>query len=311
MSSTSKTGLISQPATAAAPGTPKGHFDTFETKFFEQGDDGSKQAVEVERFDDLDEAPRARSFAPSRQLLLATVIGSASLAVLGCVALWRSGHVGTKTAVATVTPAEPVGTAAPAAPPEPAAAPAAMAPVPAADPVGAVPAPAPAVVPAAPSGPAVAAAATAAVPAAKPETEPAPAAPAVPAAKPEGEPDPVAAASNSVSMRDHCKQAIKEKRGKDILSACAEAFAADPSAADLAVAVARVEFDRGRSAQALVWGKKAVAADPNAADAYVFIGGAEQNAGHGKAAKEAYRHYLQLAPGGRYAGDLRAIVGRL
>ena len=46
-------------------------------------------------------------------------------------------------------------------------------------------------------------------------------------------------------------------------------------------------------------------------DAYVFVGGAEQSAGHRKAAKEAYKHYLQLAPGGRYAADLRAIVGSL
>jgi predicted TPR repeat methyltransferase len=63
--------------------------------------------------------------------------------------------------------------------------------------------------------------------------------------------------------------------------------------------------------QALAWGKKAIAADANAADAYVFIGGAEQTAGHGKAAKEAYQHYLQLAPKGRYAADIRAIVGAL
>jgi Tfp pilus assembly protein PilF len=116
-------------------------------------------------------------------------------------------------------------------------------------------------------------------------------------------------AADSTLVRGNCTKAIKEKRNKEILALCGEAFAADPSAADIAVALARTEFDRGRSAQALAWSKKAIAVDPNAADAYVFIGGAEQNVGHHKAAKEAYRRYLQLAPGGRYAADLRAIVG--
>jgi tetratricopeptide (TPR) repeat protein len=92
---------------------------------------------------------------------------------------------------------------------------------------------------------------------------------------------------------------------------CADAVAADPSAAEAALALAKVEFDRGRSAQAVAWSKRALAADPNSADAYVFIGGAEQNAGHRQAAKDAYKRYLQLAPGGRYAADLRAIVKSL
>ena len=89
------------------------------------------------------------------------------------------------------------------------------------------------------------------------------------------------------------------------------AFTADPGVAEIAVVLAKIEFDRGRSAQALAWSKKAIAADPDAADAYVFLGGAEQNAGHGKAAKLAYQHYLHLAPAGRYAADLRAIVNSL
>jgi Tfp pilus assembly protein PilF len=120
----------------------------------------------------------------------------------------------------------------------------------------------------------------------------------------------VAAAVADLSA-ERCKKAIRAKHNKEILSACADAFSADPSAADVAVELAKIEFDRGRTVPALAWAKKAIAADPNAAEAYVFIGGAEQSAGHGKAAKEAYRRYLQLAPSGHYAADLRAIVGSL
>ena len=118
-------------------------------------------------------------------------------------------------------------------------------------------------------------------------------------------------AAGPAEARDRCEKAISDRRNKEILAACAQAYETDPSAAGVAVTLAKIEFDRGRTAQALAWGKKAIAANPNTADAYVFIGGAEQSAGHGKAAKEAYKHYLQLAPGGRYASDLRAIVGTL
>jgi Tfp pilus assembly protein PilF len=120
-----------------------------------------------------------------------------------------------------------------------------------------------------------------------------------------------APAADVPDAQTRCAKALQSKRTKDVLAACPDALAADPSAADVAVALAKIEFDRGHAAQASMWSKKALAADPNAADAYVFLGGAEQTAGHGKAAKEAYKHYLQLAPTGRYAGDLRAIVGGL
>jgi tetratricopeptide (TPR) repeat protein len=104
---------------------------------------------------------------------------------------------------------------------------------------------------------------------------------------------------------------MSSKRSREILDLCPVAFTSSPGGAEIAVALAKVEFDRGRSAQAYAWGKKAIAANPDLADAYVFIGGAEQSSGHGKAAKEAYEHYLRLAPSGRYAADLRAIVNSL
>lgn len=123
---------------------------------------------------------------------------------------------------------------------------------------------------------------------------------------------PVGAATGDAAIaRARCKETARDRRQKDLLSVCSAAFAADPSAADVAVILAKAEFDKGHAAQAMTWSQKALAADPTAADAYVFIGGVEQSAGHKKAAKEAYKRYLQLAPGGRYASDLRAIVGSL
>jgi hypothetical protein len=312
MSPTLKSSFAAQAAPSPVSSGSKDKFDSFETKFFEQGDEGSNLAVEAERFDDLDEVHKARSFAPSRQFFLGVAVGSALVAVLGCVALWLGAGriVGRATFTAGVAP-EPTPTAAASAvpavvPAEPVPAPAA----PAAANTELAPTPSPPLAKAEPEPlptPVVAPTPTAAAPAAaKAELEPTPAAAAV---EPEPEPAPAPAAADPALMRRNCSKAIKERRNKEILAVCAAAFAADPSAADIAVALARTEFDRGRSAQALAWSKKAIAVDPNAADAYVFIGGAEQNVGHGKAAREAYRRYLQLAPGGRYAADLRAIVG--
>ena len=109
----------------------------------------------------------------------------------------------------------------------------------------------------------------------------------------------------------HCRQSIRSRHAKDILATCAADFEADTTDAEAAVAVARVEFDRGRFAEAYAWSKKAITANPDLADAYVFAGGAEQNQGHGKAAKESYMHYLRLAPSGKYAAELRSIVKAL
>jgi len=329
--STSQSGVIAS----------KRQFDTFETQFFQQGESESAGvAGEVEHFDDFYESARRRRFIPSRQFMMGVAVGSTVIAIIGCIALWRSSNANARAAalVAIATPAQV----------EPAPAnPTAIAPAAQAEPVpanpGAVPAqaepapapaqPAPAVAELVPSqaAPAPAPAAPAVAPAlAQPEpaavapalaapAEPVPAEKPLPAeavpAKPEvaavEKPAAPAAAANAPDAQGRCKKAISDKRNKEVLATCPDAFAADPSAADIAVALAKIEFDRGKSVLAANWGHKALAADPNAADAYVFIGSAEQNAGHRKAAKEAYKHYLQLAPGGRYAADLRAIVGSL
>jgi Tfp pilus assembly protein PilF len=75
--------------------------------------------------------------------------------------------------------------------------------------------------------------------------------------------------------------------------------------------LAHAQLNRDKPNEALAAAEKAIALDPNQADAYVIVGGVEQDRGHAAAAKAAYQKYLQLAPRGRYAADLRAIVGTL
>jgi predicted TPR repeat methyltransferase len=75
--------------------------------------------------------------------------------------------------------------------------------------------------------------------------------------------------------------------------------------------LAKAEFERGRPGPASSWANRAIALDADRADAYVFLGSAEQAFGHKAAAKTAFQRYLRLAPHGRYAADLRAVLGSL
>jgi len=338
---------------------PKKHFDTFETNFFQEGENSASIPVEVDQFDDFD---GAKKHFFSRQALSGVAVVSTCVAILACVALWRSNSRAAALAAASglSAAASPARTATVISPPAPVAVPteparieptptqgnaipAAMAaaePVPASEPaavhaepvlnhpVAAQTEPTPAAqaeippaapAPAAPTPPVLAK--SGAIPAAPPtnaETPPdEPAHPAIAEQPSHRDPDKIAAEAaaatppDAADARSRCKKAIGGRRNKEILELCPSVFTSDPNASDIAVALAKIEFDRGRSAQAYAWSKKAIAANPDIADAYVFIGEAEQSAGHSKAAKEAYTHYLRLSPSGRYATDLRAIVNSL
>jgi CheY-like chemotaxis protein len=105
-----------------------------------------------------------------------------------------------------------------------------------------------------------------------------------------------------------CRQAFTEKRMKDAETACVAAKDANPSSAEACALLGHALFNRKKKGEALRWAERAVAIDPKQADAYVIIGGVKQAADDRAAAKAAYKKYLELAPDGQYAADLRAIV---
>jgi len=297
-------GLVA--TTSEAPA--KGHFDTFETVFFQAGEEGGNLPGAFEHLDDL--GARRQGPLLSRASLLGLTLASTCVAMLACAALWRSNAPlpALPTAAAPAIKLAPV--AATVSQPSAAPPPTESAKVAATEsPPSALPVPtaaAPAALPTEEAVPAVAAQPSAAPAAAVAEEEPKADSVTAAAAAPQA-----AAPPPTSDARERCKQSIREKRNKDIVAFCPAAFAEDAGDADVAVALAKVELDRGRFSQAYAWSKKAIAINPDSADAYVFAGGAEQSKGHGKAAKEAYLHYLRLAPSGRYAAELRAIVGSL
>jgi tetratricopeptide (TPR) repeat protein len=108
-----------------------------------------------------------------------------------------------------------------------------------------------------------------------------------------------------------CRGFVSRSRFREAAGACAAAAQANPGSAEALTLLAHVELNRGRMARASALAQKAVAIDPDQADAYVIIGGVDQDSGRNHEAKAAYTRYLQLAPQGRYAGELRSILGSL
>jgi hypothetical protein len=156
--------------------------------------------------------------------------------------------------------------------------------------IPAIPAPAPVAAPLPAAAPVVVAGAQVPAPEPKPEPEnPAPATKAAEAQNVEG-----------------CRQAIKRRDSKLVNASCETALAADPSLAKPLLTFAKAQFDRGKSAQAVVWARKIVQVNSSLADAYLIMGAAEQEARHPAAAKTAYQRYLELAPKGPYADDVRS-----
>ena len=97
-------------------------YSTFETNFFQQGDDSARFPVE---FDDLDQGAKGKRPLLSRPSLMGLAIASTSLAFLACLALWQSNSPAPAPALAfTLSTARPAGrTGAAASPPTAAATP--------------------------------------------------------------------------------------------------------------------------------------------------------------------------------------------
>jgi hypothetical protein len=253
------------------------HFSSIEANFFQAGEDLAAEPVASDNFDEPTPAGKAHLWLRGRASWALLGISAVAVAACATLAVSRTDRAPRSLPEPTASQQEPTPTPAP------------------------LPAPAPA----------------AALPVAHPPPAPAPAAAGAVAALAEETPDPVPAVAQAAAAPADdgalgaCKKAYEQHRAKDVVSACKQAFAGGPPSADIAVMLAKTEFERGRPGPASNWATKAIALDANRADAYVFLGSAEQASGHKAAAKTAYQRYLRLSPHGRYAADLRAVLGSL
>jgi hypothetical protein len=108
-----------------------------------------------------------------------------------------------------------------------------------------------------------------------------------------------------------CQDALVKKDTAAITQSCDSALEIDATLAMPILAWAKRELDRGNIKVAVAWARRLLKADDHLADAYLIVGVAEQAASRGSAAKTAYRRYLELAPKGRYARDVRSSLAAL
>jgi tetratricopeptide (TPR) repeat protein len=117
-------------------------------------------------------------------------------------------------------------------------------------------------------------------------------------------------ANDSGVPAEGCDTSSRRGLWRRSAEACAQAFAADPKNASLALAVAQAEHAHARLDEAAQWAKRALALDPNAAEAYIIIARADTHDGRNEDARAAYQRYLEVAPRGWHKAEARAALRR-
>jgi tetratricopeptide (TPR) repeat protein len=138
--------------------------------------------------------------------------------------------------------------------------------------------------------------------------------PAAPEPETEVESTSVVASAETVAEPDHtkvCRKALRSERTKQALAACRRVAEANPTSADAVVLLAHAELLAGRQEKSLHLARKASALDPGCAEAYLLIGNVQQMAGSKLSARSAYQAYLEHAPSGPHASEVRAILRTL
>jgi hypothetical protein len=107
------------------------------------------------------------------------------------------------------------------------------------------------------------------------------------------------------------KKQLDRGRSKQAVETLEKAVAMRADGDDALSLLARAYLDRGNNEKALAAASLAVASNPNRADAYVVIGTVQQTQGHLNEAKTAYQKYLELAPKGEFAADIKSVLSSL
>ena len=147
-----------------------------------------------------------------------------------------------------------------------------------------------------------------------PEEKPAPVVAAKPVENPVETPAPVVVEEKPVVGDTEvalCRLGLEKKQSRSINEVCVAALSADKSLASPLLKWTRGEFERGRTSVASAWASRIIAVDPEQADAYVIIGVAEQTAKRIPSARTAYKRYLELAPRGAFARDVRSALATM
>jgi hypothetical protein len=121
---------------------------------------------------------------------------------------------------------------------------------------------------------------------------------------------PEVAAAEAPAAAPPCEEDFARGDWKAAIDSCTRAFEATPTS-QTALRTAHAYWAHGDAPHAGTWADRAVELGTDDADAYVLQGHSAREAGNGKAAVEAYRHYLRAAPRGWHASRVRQALREL
>jgi CheY-like chemotaxis protein len=137
--------------------------------------------------------------------------------------------------------------------------------------------------------------------------------PPVEAAKPPVEkaaanPPPPPVADDYDSLLKQAKRAYRAGNSGKARGLAEQALAKNPVGVGAMVMIGNCRLDDGATGEAMTWADKALAADARSPDAWLLRGVVMQQKEKMRDARAAYEKYLQLAPRGEYAGEVRTIL---
>jgi len=132
-----------------------------------------------------------------------------------------------------------------------------------------------------------------------------------------GAPGDASAAAPRAAPRDAYLEAMeagaREYRAQAFAAAATEYRRASRirETGDALAALGRALYDAGRTAEAGIELRRAVRVDPGSAAAWLALGEVHLARGEAAEARAAYERYLEIEPRGRWARDVRQVLGRL
>jgi tetratricopeptide (TPR) repeat protein len=113
------------------------------------------------------------------------------------------------------------------------------------------------------------------------------------------------------SLLKEAQRLYRREQAKKAAALAERAIALHPDGDGAMVLLGNCELDQGNTSAAQAWADKAISANARNADAYLLKGAVLQQKDQTAEAKKFYQKYLDLAPNGKYAEDVRTIVNSL
>ncbi len=132
--------------------------------------------------------------------------------------------------------------------------------------------------------------------------------PAKPAPKPAARPDAGADSKASLAAYQEGAALYQQGRARDAVPRLITAVKADQRNDKAWSLLGQIYIEVGMDAEAMKALQQAVRLNPRNAEAHVNLGGLYDARGDSRRAVEHYRTYLKLAPNGRFAGDIKALL---